>query len=145
MGSTLDAIGSALTNFFTNNTSDTFYINTGGLNTNVDNTSFRPGIDKVVDNEGYMGGMLSGGGLGGSLDPNMSKSDAVLGFLNVAAGLSSMFKPQDSMQISTVDSDSLKNGVYTGKGKSDNPLYISVIGMDISKACQKIVDMHGGF
>lgn len=31
------------------------------------------------------------------------------------------------------------------RGKSDNPLYISVIGMDISKACQKIVDMHGGF
>ena len=31
------------------------------------------------------------------------------------------------------------------RGESNNPLYISAIGMDISNACQKIMDMHGDF
>jgi RHS repeat-associated protein len=81
VGSALDAVA----NFFTNNTGDTFYINPGGANDNVGYSGFRPGKDNVVNNEGYLGGLLGGGGLGSKLDLKMSQSDGIIGAMNSIA------------------------------------------------------------
>jgi RHS repeat-associated protein len=144
VGSTLDAIGSAVANFFTNNTGDTFYINAGGLNTNVDNTSFRPGIDNVVDNGGYMGGMLNSLTYG-QFDLKMSLGDKLLGADVNLSGFAALLNfKKDSMNATILDIDSARKGVIMGKDTTifGRNLQQSNIKMNLWKRDDSIFNKH---